>query len=169
MWSTIDSIPSSLRRRFAGLGASVDLIDRIVGTGDPDLLLLFKAAKTGKQGRPRKGAEKIDDSSIFSQDHDADDPARLARDAPDQYEAIKRGKKSIPQPRSRQASGTDAFPSAWTAPSRPPKRCASTCLPEQLEQLRKLLPRHPVSLSPSHLSPPDTPFDRHIARAFAAD
>ena len=78
-----------------GLGADMALIERIVGTDDPDLLLLLKSAKAGRRGRPSRGAEKIDDSSTFSQDHDADDLARLARDAPGEYEAVKRGEKSI--------------------------------------------------------------------------
>ncbi len=78
-----------------GLGADMALIDRIVGSDDPDLMRLLKAAKAGKRGRPRRGSEMIDESSKFSQDHDADDLVRLAREAPSEYEAVKRGEKSI--------------------------------------------------------------------------
>lgn len=78
-----------------GLGASMELIDRIVGTSDPDLLRMLREAKKGKPGRPRKGEEKADESSMFSRDRDAEDAERLARDAPDEYEAVLRGEKTI--------------------------------------------------------------------------
>lgn len=78
-----------------GLGASMELIDRVVGTDDPDLLRLLREAKKGKPGRPRKGEEKADESSMFSRDRDAEDAERLARDAPDEYKAVKRGEKTI--------------------------------------------------------------------------
>jgi len=78
-----------------GLGADMALIDRIVGTGDPDLLRLLRDAKKGKRGRPRAETQNIDDSSRFPQDHDADDLERLARLAPEEYAAVQRGEKTI--------------------------------------------------------------------------
>lgn len=78
-----------------GLGASMELIDRIVGTSDPDLLRMLREAKKGKPGRPRKGTEKAHESSGISRDMDAEDADRLAREAPDEYEAVKRGEKTI--------------------------------------------------------------------------
>src|SRR5690606_8487819 len=74
-----------------GLGASMDLIDRIVGTSDPDLLRMLREAKKGKPGRPKKGEEKAMESIGISRgtaDHEAD---RLAREAPEEYEAVLRG------------------------------------------------------------------------------
>ena len=78
-----------------GLGASMDLIDRIVGTSDPDLLRMLREAKKGKPGRPKKGEEKAMESIGISRgtaDHEAD---RLAREAPEEYEAVLRGEKTI--------------------------------------------------------------------------
>ena len=78
-----------------GLGASMDLIDRIVGTSDPDLLRMLREAKKGKPGRPKKGEEKTLESKGISwgtADHEAD---RLAREAPEEYEAVRRGEKTI--------------------------------------------------------------------------
>lgn len=78
-----------------GLGVSMDLIDRIVGTSDPDLLRMLREAKKGKPGRPKKGEEKTLESKGISwgtADHEAD---RLAREAPEEYEAVRRGEKTI--------------------------------------------------------------------------
>lgn len=80
-----------------GLGASMELIDRVVGTDDPDLLRLLREAKKGKPGRPRKDTENPGDSPGNSYGAEATDytAERLARDAPDEYEAVKRGEKTI--------------------------------------------------------------------------
>lgn len=77
-----------------GLGASMELIDRIVGTSDPDLLRMLREAKKGKPGRPRKGEENpCESQGIYgATDYAA---ARLAEQAPDEYEAVKRGEKTI--------------------------------------------------------------------------
>ena len=74
-----------------GLGASMDLVERIVGTDDPDLLLMLREAKKRKRGRPRKAL----DSSTLARDMDAEDVERLARDAPEELEAVRRGEKTI--------------------------------------------------------------------------
>lgn len=79
-----------------GLGASVDLIDRIVGTGDPDLLRLLRDAKKGKPGRPRQNQVIGGDSPRIHGGMDTDQAAdRLARDAPGEYESVKRGEKTV--------------------------------------------------------------------------
>lgn len=77
---------------LAGLGASVDLIERVIGTDDPDLLRLWRSARKGRPGRKRNGAEstpipKGDDAGLTAD--------RLARDAPEEYEAVRRHEKSI--------------------------------------------------------------------------
>jgi len=78
-----------------GLGASMELIDRIVGTSDPDLLRMLREAKKGKPGRPRKGEEKGSDSDPISKDGADAAADRLAREAPEEYEAVRRGEKTI--------------------------------------------------------------------------
>jgi len=78
-----------------GLGASMELIDRIVGTSDPDLLRMLREAKKGKPGRPRKGEEKGSDSDPISKDGADAAADRLAREAPEEYEAVRRGEMTI--------------------------------------------------------------------------
>ena len=80
-----------------GLGASMELIDRIVGTSDPDLLRMLREAKKGKPGRPRKGEKMEGDSPSIKHGLGESGPAvdRLAREAPDEYEAVERGEKTI--------------------------------------------------------------------------
>lgn len=87
-----------------GLGATVELIDRIVGTGDPDLLRLLRNAKKGRPGRPLKGLEPLqgltglngEESTPISKGESSDLAAqRLAAEAPNEYAAVKRGEKSI--------------------------------------------------------------------------
>jgi hypothetical protein len=83
-------VPDTDSRR----GADMALIERIVGTGDPELLRLLREAKKIGPGR-RTDLEPLDESSTGSQNHTADDLDRLAREAPGEYEAVKRGEKSI--------------------------------------------------------------------------
>lgn len=77
-----------------GLGADMDLVERIVGTKDLDLLRLLKAAKSVGQGKRTDLKEPPCESqgSDYGADYFAD---RLARDAPDQYSAVKAGEKSL--------------------------------------------------------------------------
>ena len=79
-----------------GLGVDMGLVERIVGTDDPDLLVLLKAAKAGKPG-PRKGGEFPVDSTGNSYGRDRSDATadRLAREAPEQYSAVKSGELTI--------------------------------------------------------------------------
>lgn len=79
---------------LAGLGASMDLVDRIVGHDDTELLLLLRKAKAGKPGRPKKenGSESEPIGQTETTDYTVD---RLARDAPDEYVAVQSGEKTI--------------------------------------------------------------------------
>ena len=83
-------------RPLKGLGADMPLIDRIVGTNDPDLLRALRNAKKGKRGRPPKDAEIPKDSiGIIDTGHADYMAQRLASESPVEYEAVKRGEKSI--------------------------------------------------------------------------
>lgn len=73
-----------------GLGASMELIDRIVGTGDPELMQLLREAKSVGRGHPRDS-----DSESLDSDTAAYAASRLAREAPEEYEAVRRGEKTI--------------------------------------------------------------------------
>lgn len=79
-----------------GLGADMGLIERIVGTGDPDLLVLLREAEKVGRGT-RTDLEPGEESTPglgkgYSSDLTA---ARLAREAPDEYAAVKAGDLSI--------------------------------------------------------------------------
>jgi hypothetical protein len=82
-----------------GLGVDMALIDRIVGTKDPDLLRMLRAAKAGKRGRPRRSpspGNSVDSTPFSGKGHSSDLTAdRLAREAPEQYAAVKSGELSI--------------------------------------------------------------------------
>ncbi|MGV2385324.1 MAG UNVERIFIED_CONTAM: hypothetical protein LOD86_08665 [Thermobifida fusca] len=78
-----------------GLGASMELIDRIVGTDDPDLLRMLREAKKVGQGRRSDLSLPDESTGSVARDRDAEDAERLAREAPDEYEAVKRGEKTI--------------------------------------------------------------------------
>lgn len=77
-----------------GLGTDMRLVERVIGTSDPDLLLLVRTAKAGRPGRPKAGEIKGDSPSI-SDDSTSKIADRLAREAPDKYEAVKSGELSI--------------------------------------------------------------------------
>lgn len=79
-----------------GLGVDMALVERIVGTTDPDLLRLLRAANAGKAGRPRRTENGEESTPISGKGQASDLTAdRLARDAPDQYERVRRGELSI--------------------------------------------------------------------------
>lgn len=85
------------RKRGKGLGVEMELITRIVGTGDPDLLRLLKRAKSPGQGSrsdlsPLGGDSPPSDPKGQSSERTAD---RLAREAPGRYEAVKSGELSL--------------------------------------------------------------------------
>lgn len=81
---------------LAGLGASMDLVDRIVGKDDPELLRLLRKAKAKKPGRPSRETANGEDSTPITKGEGSDLTAdRLARDAPEEYEAVQTGEKSI--------------------------------------------------------------------------
>jgi hypothetical protein len=73
-----------------GLGASVELVERVIGTDDPDLLRMWRAAQKVGRGHRRQG-----DSPSLSDDETGKAADRLARDAPEEYEAVRRGEKTI--------------------------------------------------------------------------
>jgi hypothetical protein len=79
-----------------GLGATTAVIDRIIGTGDPDLLRMLREARKvgpGHRSDLRPPIESIGGSLNSGRADAAAD--RLARDAPEEYAAVQRGEKSI--------------------------------------------------------------------------
>lgn len=79
-----------------GLGVDMTLIERLVGTDDPDLLRLLKLANVRRPG-PKTGDLFPVDSTGNSYGRDRSDATaeRLSRDAPAQYAAVKAGELSI--------------------------------------------------------------------------
>lgn len=78
-----------------GLGASMDLVERVIGTDDPDLLRLWRNARKGRPGRPRRGVKNGSESERINSETSDYAADRLARVAPGEYEAVRRGEKSI--------------------------------------------------------------------------
>lgn len=80
-----------------GIGASIDLIKRIVGTDDPELLVLLRDAMRAKQGRPGSGETRADSARVSgtSGEDAALTADRLAREAPEEYAAVLRGERTL--------------------------------------------------------------------------
>lgn len=74
-----------------GLGVDMDLIERIVGTDDPDLLRLLREAQAGQGGRPRRDETPLESNGVSQGESSSYTAARLARDHPEQYAAVKAG------------------------------------------------------------------------------
>lgn len=79
-----------------GLGADMDLVERIVGTHDPDLLVLLRAAEKVGHG-PGRGHKTSEESTpLLGKGQDTGLTAqRLEREHPDEYERVKSGELSI--------------------------------------------------------------------------
>lgn len=82
-----------------GLGVDLDLMHRIAGTEDPDLLVMLREAEKVGQGR-RTDLSPASDSDgrerrTVDDDTAAKAAARLAREHPEQYAAVKSGDLSI--------------------------------------------------------------------------
>lgn len=78
-----------------GLGASMELITRIVGTDDPELLRMLRDALKSGRGR-RTDLEPGVDSTLSAKGEDVALTAeRLAREAPEEYAAVLRGERTI--------------------------------------------------------------------------
>lgn len=78
-----------------GLGASTAVIERIVGTDDPDLLRLLRDARKGAPGRPSAAKNRVESTPISKGEDSSLTVQRLAVEAPSEYEAVKRGEKTI--------------------------------------------------------------------------
>lgn len=79
-----------------GLGASMDLVDRIVGEGDPDLVQkLHEAKKIGQGHRSDLDGPHHDSWRSREREETSLAAARLARDAPGEYAAVQSGDKTI--------------------------------------------------------------------------
>lgn len=79
-----------------GLGTTMELVNRIVGTNDPGLLRLLREARKGQPGRPKRETKKGEESTPISKGEDSTLTAdRLAREAPAEYAAVMGGQKTI--------------------------------------------------------------------------
>lgn len=80
---------------LSGLGASIALITRIIGTDDPELLRLLRDAIKSTR-RHRDDLEPGADSALSPKGEDVALTAeRLAREAPDEYAAVLRGERTL--------------------------------------------------------------------------
>lgn len=87
-WSSFVTTPP-----LKGLGGEVALVDRLAGTNDPDLLRMLREAK--KVGQGTRTELHGDSPSSVGDDTTSLAASRLARDHPEEYQAVQRGEKSI--------------------------------------------------------------------------
>lgn len=82
-----------------GLGTDLAVVERVVGTDDPDLLVMLREAEKvgrGSAGRGRPALAQLDSNTPNRTGERADYTAeRLARDAPNVYAAVKAGELSV--------------------------------------------------------------------------
>ncbi len=78
-----------------GLGASMDLVERLIGTDDPDLLRLWRSARKVGKGRRTDLTPDVESTSGVGAEDSSLTAQRLAAKAPDEYEAVRRGEKTI--------------------------------------------------------------------------
>jgi hypothetical protein len=82
-------------RPLRGLGASLELITRIVGTDDPELLRMLRDVLRSTRGRSADTEPGVD-CLLGSKGEDVALTAeRLAREAPEEYAAVLRGEQTI--------------------------------------------------------------------------
>ncbi len=80
---------------LGGLGATKELVERVIGTDRPDLLRLWREAWKVGQGTRSDRRPLVDSTRSRGAEDSANAVDRLARDAPGQYEAVRRGEKTI--------------------------------------------------------------------------
>lgn len=79
-----------------GLGVDMALIERLVGTSDPDLLRLLKLANVRRPGPKAEGLLPVESTgNSYGRDRSDATAERLARQSPDQYAAVQSGELSI--------------------------------------------------------------------------
>lgn len=78
-----------------GLGTDLGVIERVVGTDDPDLVLLLREAQKVGRGRRTDLEPHGDSPSSGGGNRAAYQAQRLARDHPTEYEQVRSGEKSI--------------------------------------------------------------------------
>ena len=117
-----------------GLGATMDLITRIVGTADPELLAMLREAQ-----RIGRGVGSRSDSERLNTDDAAYQIERLARDAPEEYAAVLRGDRSISAAAVRAGIRNKRMSIRIDSAESAAETLRKHMPPEQLTLLRKLL------------------------------
>jgi hypothetical protein len=121
-----------------GLGATIQLIDRIVGTDDPELLaLLYQAKKIGQGARTDL---TLPCDSQGSYDGGTDYVAvRLAQQAPEEFAAVQRGEKSIHAAAVAAGIRRPRIPVRLDDPASAVRSLKSNSTPEFWAELRRLI------------------------------
>ena len=78
-----------------GLGASMEIIMRIVGTGDPELLRLLREASKSKRGPRSESKFPVESTGNYGAEESAYTADRLSREAPEEYSAVLRGERTL--------------------------------------------------------------------------
>jgi hypothetical protein len=122
-----------------GLGTELAVIERVIGTDDPDLLVMLREAEKVGGGRPRKGEIPSDSNGISTGDDSGYTAARLARDAPNVYAAVKAGELSVNAAAVLAGIRPRRISVRLDAPDSVARSLRKHMDPEQLTRLRSLL------------------------------
>lgn len=127
-----------------GLGTDLDALERFVGTDDPDLIVLLGEAEKvgrGSAGRGRPSLGPVDSTRPNDgADRTVNTVARLARDAPNVYAALKAGELSSVNAAAVLAGiRPHRISVRLDAPESVAKSLRKHMTPEQLAALRSLL------------------------------
>lgn len=120
-----------------GLGASMELIARTVGTDDPELLRLLRDAN--KSGRGKK--VDADSASTFRAGNGASDylAQRLKQFAPEEYAAVVRGERTIHAAAVRAGFRPRRVPIRLDSAESVAETLRKHMAPDQIKALLKLL------------------------------
>lgn len=123
-----------------GLGADLDVVRHVIGTADPDLLVMLREAEKVGRGRRTDLQPGVDSTPGDGKGESSDlTAARLAREAPDQYDAVRSGELSI----NAAAVAAGIRPKRISVRTDNPESIARSLhrhlTPEQLDELRGLL------------------------------
>jgi hypothetical protein len=125
-----------------GLGADMTLIERIVGTSDPDLLVMLRQAEKLGRGSAGRGRPSIVDSESESPNGSETTDylaQRLHDQHPDQYAAVKSGDLSINAAAVLAGIRPKRISIRLDRPASIAESLRKHLTPEQIDELRTLL------------------------------
>jgi hypothetical protein len=122
-----------------GLGASMEMIMRIVGTGDPELLRLLREASKGKRGPRSESKFPVESTGNYGAEESAYTADRLSREAPEEYAAVLRGERTLNAAAVRAGIRRHRVSIRLDSAESAAETLRKHMTPDQIGELRKLL------------------------------